>query len=489
MNEFTDFGSETKQTQDENLNYEDKNLDGWNLDDKGEGLDHVDGNLDDWDGNLDCKDENLDYKLDDENDYNDYALDEQAMSTLMLNGLDLSDLRAGNAKPAADAQKKKPKRYTVTKKGIAIMISVCIIFSGLFGFGGSLIANGLAGNGMIFGSTSGDMLGQGILNTGAGASETSYNLAALTGSELTIQEIITLAAHSVVEIRTETVTNDSWMQQYVTEGAGSGVIISSDGYIMTNNHVIENARKITVTLKNGKEYTATLIGTDSQTDIAVLKIDATGLTLAVYGDSDTLKVGDLAVAIGNPLGELGGTATAGIISALDRQLTINGKTMTLLQTDASINPGNSGGGLFNQYGQLVGLVVAKSSGSDVEGLGFAIPINQVKTIAAQLVDYGYVKGRIDTGMTFVDLTSMQNALHYGVRNLGIYVKSVDNQNAVNAGFQSGDMIYYVEDTKIASSSDLTAAFSGYSVGDKVSVTVVRDNQTKTLTLTLSEKTS
>ncbi len=163
--------------------------------------------------------------------------------------------------------------------------------------------------------------------------------------------------------------------------------------------------------------------------------------------------------------------------------------MTLLQTDASINPGNSGGGMFNQNGELVGIIVAKSSGSDVEGLGFAIPVNKVKKIAQELADYGYVRGRIDTGMTFVDLTSMRNAIYYGVRSLGIYVKSVDTNLAKNAGFKSGDMIYYVGDKKIDTASDLTSAFDGYKVGDKVTITVVRDNEIKKLTLTLGEKTA
>ena len=167
------------------------------------------------------------------------------------------------------------------------------------------------------------------------------------------------------------------MQQYVTEGAGSGAVMTADGYIMTNNHVIDGASKITVTTSDDKEYEAKLVGTDSITDIAVLKISAKNLTPATYGNSDQLAVGDMAVAIGNPLGELGGTVSAGIISALDRELAIDGKTMTLLQTDASINPGNSGGRTCSTAtGSIIGIVVAKSSGSNVEGLGFCDPDQQ-----------------------------------------------------------------------------------------------------------------
>lgn len=372
--------------------------------------------------------------------------------------------------------------FKFSKGGIALLVVLCLLASTVFGFGGALLANSLSAGSNDFGRRSETTSKLNVANTG-----TTLELA--TEGNLTIKEIAALNANSVVEIKTEAMVTDSWMQQYVTEGAGSGVIISADGYIVTNNHVIDNSNKITVTLKNNKSYEAKLIGRDDESDLAVLKIDASGLTPVVYGDSSTLEVGDLSVVIGNPLGSLGGTVTAGIVSALDRSITIDGKNMTLLQTDASINPGNSGGGMFNQNGELVGIIVAKSSGSDVEGLGFAIPVNQVKKIAQQLADYGYVKGRVDTGITFVDLTDMKNAIYYGVRSLGIYVKSVDSELAKNAGFQSGDMVYYVGDKKIESASDLTSAFNKYKVGDKVVVTVVRNDDMKKLTLTLGEKTS
>lgn len=382
--------------------------------------------------------------------------------------------------------KKEKKRFTfsLTRGGLALLVMVCLLTSTIFGFGGAMLADNLKAS-SSFGtradfSTAGDE---------SGVTKTKNAVELSTDSDLTVEEIAALNANSVVEIKTESVATDNWMQQYVTEGAGSGVIISADGYIVTNNHVIEGSNKITVTLKNGSSYTASLVGRDDETDLAVLKIKASGLTPVVYGDSSKLSVGDLAVVIGNPLGSLGGTVTAGIVSALDRSITIDGKTMSLLQTDASINPGNSGGGMFNGSGELVGIIVAKSAGSNVEGLGFAIPVNKVKEIAQELADYGYVRGRIDTGLTFVDLTSMRNAIYYGVKSLGIYVKSVDTMLAKESGFKSGDMIYYVEDKQIETADDLTSAFSGYSVGDKVKVTVIRGNATKELTLTLGEKTA
>ena len=382
----------------------------------------------------------------------------------------------------------RKRRFLISAKGAAIVLTFCISVSSVFGFAG-----GWAVARMADGTSSG-LVNQLMLNSKENhSSEVKANTTALTdtsdntGSKLSASEVASLTANSVVEITTETVTTDSWMQQYVTNGAGSGVIVSADGYIVTNNHVIDGANKITVRLKNGTTYTATLVGTDSKTDVALLRIKATGLSPAILGDSDGLKVGDTAIAIGNPLGQLGGTVTEGIISALDRELVIDGKSMTLLQTDAAINPGNSGGGLFNDKGELVGIVVAKSSGSDVEGLGFAIPVNIAKEIANQLMQNGYVKGRIDTGMTVIDLTSTEKALLYGVRQLGIYVKSVDTgSNAASAGFRAGDLILSVGDTKITSYTALTKAFDQYSVGDTVKITVARNGSTGSLSLKLAE---
>ena len=331
------------------------------------------------------------------------------------------------------------------------------------------------------------------LGTGSASSvkavTTSSKQTANSANTLSTTEIVNMNENSIVEIKTEGIATDSWLTQYITQGAGSGVIISSDGYIVTNNHVIENSNKISVTTKNGKSYTASLVGADDETDLAVLKINAKNLQPVIFGDSSTASVGDTAIAIGNPLGNLGGTVTQGIISALDRQITLEGKTMQLIQTDAAVNPGNSGGGMFNDKGELIGVVVAKSGGTNVEGIGFAIPVDKVKSVTKQIVQYGYVRGRASTGMTYVDLTSVKDALVYGATNLGIYVQSVDSDLAKNAGFKAGDMICYVGNKQIKSFDDLTQSLSGKKVGETIDVRVVRDDKILKLHLTLGEKTS
>ena len=379
------------------------------------------------------------------------------------------------------APRKPSPQVTFTRRSLTWLIVLCMIVSGGVGFGGAAAANALFGNDTPSSAKAGSV------------KTTGYTLEDATGSNKTVQEITKEARPSVVEIKTESVSSDSWIQQYVTQGAGSGVIITSDGYIVTNNHVIEGASKITVTTSDQQEYDAELVGTDPITDIAVLKIKAEGLTPATYGNSDQLAVGDMAVAIGNPLGELGGTVTAGIISALDRELAIDGKTMTLLQTDSSINPGNSGGGLFNGDGQLIGIVVAKSSGSDVEGLGFAIPINKAADVAQQILENGYVSGQPSTGMSYTESSgqssTMDRLFNNGQSTTYVYIAAVDGTNAQKAGFQKGDMVYAVDGTEITSFNTLSSIVTSHSVGDKLKFTIVRNGQKMDLTLTLEEKTS
>ena len=385
---------------------------------------------------------------------------------------------------------KKPKKprqpgmpVSLTRKSLALLIALCVVVSALFGFGGSYLANALNG-------------GHSGSSKTASVSKNGYKLEDATGSKMTVEEVTNKTKDSVVEIKTESVSADAWMQQYVTEGAGSGVVMTADGYIMTNNHVIDGASKITVTTSDDKEYEAKLVGTDSITDIAVLKISAKNLTPATYGNSDQLAVGDMAVAIGNPLGELGGTVSAGIISALDRELAIDGKTMTLLQTDASINPGNSGGGLFNGDGQLIGIVVAKSSGSNVEGLGFAIPINKAADVAQQLMDKGYVSDQPSTGMSYAESSQGNGAAQFfgnsqdsqsQSSSAAVYIQEVTGTNAKKAGFQSGDLVYAVDGTRITSFNTLSSIVTSHKVGDKLTYTIVRGNQTKEIKLTLEEK--
>lgn len=361
--------------------------------------------------------------------------------------------------------KKSSRPVTLTRKGLALLIALCVAVSAAAGFGGAMIGSSVFGSGV-----------QPDVKK-ASASAAGYTLEDATGANMTVQEITDAAKPSVVEIKTESVVSDVWMQQYVTQGAGSGVIITNDGYIVTNNHVIDGAGKITVTTSTGEEYDAKLVGTDSITDVAVLKVNAKSLTPATYGNSDQLAVGDLAVAIGNPLGELGGTVTAGIISALDRQLSIDGKTMTLLQTDSSINPGNSGGGLFNSDGQLVGIVVAKSSGSDVEGLGFAIPINKAADVVQQIMDKGYVSGQPSTGMSYTENSG------------SVYIYSVEGTNANKAGFKSGDLVYAVDGNKISTFEELSSIITSHNVGDKITYTIVRNGSSKDISFKLEEKSA
>ena len=342
------------------------------------------------------------------------------------------------------------------KSKTLILILVCILISGGCGFAGFLLANGTVGASLH--------------------SSNTLDLSNATNSKMSVQEIVAKNADCVVEITTESVDTDFWMQQYITQGAGSGVIIKSNGYIITNNHVIERANSIEVKLHNGKTYSASLVATDAQNDVALIKIKAKDLTTATYGDSSKLSVGDLAVAIGNPLGQLGGTATCGIISALDRELTLDGQRMTLLQTDASINPGNSGGGLFDQYGNLVGLVVAKSSGSDVEGLGFAIPSNTVKEVVDQLMGNGSFKGKAVIGVT-VNYLDAEAAMMNGYQYSGVYIYDVVSKNAKKAGLKAGDYIYYIDNKRIETNTDLEAFLLNKKPGDIVKITVIRNNQT------------
>lgn len=368
--------------------------------------------------------------------------------------------------------KKVKKEKFVTKKAFVITLVIAMLFSAVVGAGGFALTQS------IFGSSSGKNI-----------NSTNYSLTKATGSELSIQEIVAKNENSVVAITTESMSTDSWARQYVPEGAGSGVVYSEDGYILTNNHVIEGASTINVTMNNGKTYEASLVAADSQSDIAVLKIDATGLTPVSFGDSDALSVGDLAVVIGNPLGTLAGTATDGIVSGLEREITLDGKSMTLIQVSASVNPGNSGGGVFDQYGNLIGLVVAKSSGSDVEGLGFAIPSNTVKSVVESLISNGYVAGRPAAGITIVDLTSASEAMKYGVNQTGVYVKEVTGENAKSAGLQEGDLIYMIDGEKVTSSDMLVRTIQKHEVGDKVKLTVVRGDEMKDLEVTLQESVS
>lgn len=281
-----------------------------------------------------------------------------------------------------------------------------------------------------------------------------------------------------------------------TVGSGSGVIITSDGYIATNNHVVEGADGITVYLQDGTEYEATLIGTDSITDLAIIKIDAENLSAATIGTSGNVTVGDTVYAIGNPLGVLAASVSQGIISGLDRLVTVEDQEMTLMQTDASVNPGNSGGGLFNADGELIGIVNSKASGDNVEGIGFAIPIDSAKSVLIDLMDLGYVSGRPYLGITMQDVylttgTSSGPSMFgsYSNYETRVQVYSVEEGSAAyNAGMKEGDVILTFDGVDITGASALSATMYEYSIGDTVIITVLRDQQQIELTVTLGERT-
>ena len=327
------------------------------------------------------------------------------------------------------------------------------------------------------------------------ASATAGTVSAFRESgSYTKAQIVEMSAPSVVGIDTITTatTNNYWYgygQSYDVPGSGSGVILTEDGYIATCAHVVEGAKSVKVTLNDDTAYDATIVGTDDKNDIAIIKIDATGLTPAIVGDSTTLTVGSEVIAIGNPLGELRGTATAGIISATNRTIEVEGQTMTLVQTDAAISPGNSGGGLFDASGKLIGIVNAKVSDSRAEGLGFAIPVNSVLDEISDLLNYGYVTGRPYLGVSTQDVTlRSRNRMWYysdGTRCV-LVEKVVSGSAAEKAGIQAGDLILKLEDKAISSGDELSSAIGNYKPGDTVTLTLQRDGEELTVEVTFGE---
>ncbi|NLP27084.1 MAG: trypsin-like serine protease [Clostridiales bacterium] len=270
---------------------------------------------------------------------------------------------------------------------------------------------------------------------------------------------------------------------------GTGIIMTRDGYIVTNCHVVEGSNEIMIVLENKEEYKAKLIGSDYQTDLAVLKIEADNLKAAEFGDSDDLVVGELAIAIGNPLGfELFGSVTSGIISALDREITIDDKTMSLIQTDAAINSGNSGGPLVNSYGQVIGINSAKISSnyySSIEGLGFAIPITEARLIINDLINVGYVTGRPSLGIFGQEIDAM--TARFNNLPQGIYVVSVNKDSAGDkAGIKTEDVIIGIQGQPITTYMEFNEIKNQYDVGDKITITVSRKNRDIDLEVVLEE---
>ena len=393
-----------------------------------------------------------------------------------------------------EKQKKENKGQSNFGKNIAVPFLSGVLGAGLVlgtCFGVPEVRNNILGttkqqNTTITTSTSAS---SGNINT------TQISLADYSGTGIAVAKKV---QPSIVGIKVEYTVNSIFMNQQGTATAeGSGIIISENGYILTNNHVINSsstssyyeigqANKVTVYLYNDTtEYTATVVGTDEETDLAVIKIDKEGLTAAEIGDSDSVQVGEFSMAIGNPLG-MQSSVTSGIISALNREVTdSDGKTFKLIQTDAAINSGNSGGALVNSQGQVIGVNTLKVSATGVEGMGFAIPINSAKTIYEQLIQYNKVK-RPYIGIAGRDLdetTAKRNNLV-----VGIYVASVDEYSAAEkAGIKAGDVIIKADGQSIKTMTELNSIKNTHNIGDTMTVTVNRNGQEKELTLTLQEK--
>ena len=298
---------------------------------------------------------------------------------------------------------------------------------------------------------------------------------------LSLQEIYSRNIDSVVSITCSSLSGSS---------SGTGVILTEDGYIVTNCHVVEGTVSVTVRLTDDRMFPAHLIGSDAVSDLAVLQIDAQDLTPAKFGSSDSLRVGDSVAAIGDPLGvEFRGTLTDGIVSAINRDVTVDGRTMTLIQTNAALNSGNSGGPLINCYGQVIGINTMKigtfTNSSGVEGLGFAIPSSTVKEVVEQLISQGYVSGRPTLGITGETLSNFYQ--HYYRLPAGLYITEIDSSSDADAkGVQEGDILISIGDSRITSMDELNSAIYGCEVGDTVETVIYRNGQQYRVTLTLTE---
>jgi serine protease Do len=372
--------------------------------------------------------------------------------------------------PREQRKRKRRKAGTVAAIAISCFIAVCVI-GGTAAFTFSKVLPSMQQN-------------QVTLTNGSAPAKV-VNVASETEGELTLAEISAKVGPAVVSISTSAMSVGPYGGNAIQSGIGSGIILTKDGYILTNNHVISGAENVTVELSAGEKHNAKLIGSDEQTDLAVLKIDVDNLPFATLGDSSKLQIGDMAVAIGNPLGELTGTVTTGIISATDREITIDNTKMNLLQTDAAVNPGNSGGALVNAYGEVIGVVNAKTSALGVEGLGFAIPINDAKSVATELIENGRVTGRPALGVSLQEVTG--DTAGFFQMNAGVYVAEVAQGGAAAAtGIQPGDRILSADGTIIDTAADLRAVIAKRSAGDKVKITLDRDGSETSVTVTLGE---
>ena len=375
----------------------------------------------------------------------------------------------------AEAPAKKPSFWQKTGVKVTALLLACAVVGGAAGYGGAALSS---------------------------SGKTTIRQSNRTASEITVKqvsgqtlmspaEVYASTVNSVVSINCSSVSTNIFGQSVQSASSGSGFIITQDGYIVTNHHVISGASSVTVTMYNGTEYPATVVGSDSDYDVAVLKINATDLQPVTLGNSSSVNVGDSVLAIGNPLGELTFSMSQGIVSCCDRAINVDGTPFNMIQVDASINPGNSGGPLMNLYGEVVGIVSAKySSYSDttVEGLGFAIPIGDVQAIITDIMENGQVTDKPSFGITAGTMTEQMAAQYQIEQKSGAFVYSVNKGGAgEKAGLRMGDVITKVDSTDIASMEDLTAAKKGHKAGDTVTVTYVRDGSSHTTSLTFDVK--
>lgn len=385
-------------------------------------------------------------------------------------------------KKEAAAKVKKPKR-SISAAAVICMCLVCALIGGLAGGGAVLSLSGDSGEDTTLAE---DPSGTVITKVDSSQTTTGVSTSLVSpGAELTGTEVYNLGTSQSVAITTEITYKNAW--GFVSSGAvsGSGFVISSDGYILTNYHVIEDAAtggyEITVIFYDGREYTATIVGYEADNDVAVLKIDAEGLDAVTIGDSDSILVGEQVYAIGNPLGELSFSQTTGYISALGREITTTdsqtnvSQTIEMFQFDAAVNSGNSGGPVYNSRGEVIGIVTAKFSDSGVEGLGFAIPINDAISIADDLITNGYVSGKASLGIS-VRAISSTVAQYYNMTQ-GLYVLSVNEGScAEEAGILVGDIITALNGVQVTTESELKSEIKNYSAGDTSTITIYRNGE-------------
>ena len=388
-------------------------------------------------------------------------------------------------KPVKAPKEKKPHGKWV--KALCLCL-VCALLGGLCGAGimaGSMNSRIVAVEQMLEEQT------KETLSIGSQTSSTPAPVSTTTAAK-PIAAIYDQACNEVVGITTEVTYTNFFGQTSSSAVSGSGFIVSPDGYILTNYHVIEYAYKgnyaITVMLHDGTRYEASIVGVEDCNDIAVLKIDASGLDPVTFGDSDKLSVGDDVYAVGNPLGELEFSMTTGHVSALDRLITTEdgSEAINMFQIDAAVNSGNSGGPVYNANGEVVGIVTAKYSDTGVEGLGFAIPINDAAKIANDLITKGYVTGKAYMGVSIDERYNSMYSQYYNMP-IGAFVKSVESGScAESAGIQAGDIITRLGDVEITGYSDLKQAIKQYSAGDSAELELYRAGESRTLTVTFDE---